>query len=195
MNTYTHAFAVLRANAPAYTPFYGPDHVDAVPTLIRCMKGWLSTVRRSASVRCHVRAGYRREVAEARAAEMASRIADVDGALATITALDFTLRHVVPGTPFTSRTGARYVVDSLTDRGGFTARRIATDSLVNVSGALIARVHAGALAGQSFAYQKSGKQGGISYTVAVEAGVVFALRDLLNRADEARCFRATGGAA
>ena len=90
------------------------------------------------------------------------------------------------GATFTSRGGAAYTVTE--DRGdkGFTITRDSTGKSVRISGRMIASTIARAQAGESFAYQANATQGGISYTVAVEAGVVYALRDILTRDDSGR---------
>lgn len=90
------------------------------------------------------------------------------------------------GASFTSRGGAAYTVTE--DRGdkGFTITRDSTGRAVRISGRMIASTIDRAQAGESFAYQANATQGGISYTVAVEAGVVYALRDTLTRDDTNR---------
>ena len=94
---------------------------------------------------------------------------------------------IVVGATFTSRTGSTYTVTE--DRGpnGFTITR-SSGKAVRISGRMIASTIARAEAGESFTYQRSRPNGGISYTVAVEAGVVYALRDALVRDDEGRRF-------
>lgn len=93
---------------------------------------------------------------------------------------------IVVGATFTSRGGASYTVTE--DRGpkGFTIARASTGKAVRISGRMVASTIARAEAGESFAYQSSRPNGGISYTVAVEAGVVYALRDVLVQDDVAR---------
>ena len=90
--------------------------------------------------------------------------------------------RVIEGEYFTSRGGTRYRVVSLDGKGGFTVERPEIGSLLD----RIAK-------GESFAYQKNANQGGISYTVAVEAGAVHALRHLLDRDDAARAYVPKGG--
>jgi len=90
---------------------------------------------------------------------------------------------------YSSRTGAEYKVISWDDRGGFVAERVSTGKTVKVSGALIDRITDGLRAGQTYAFQKSGVNGGISYTVAIEAGVIFALGTLVETATKGRCYR------
>ena len=93
-----------------------------------------------------------------------------------------------PGDTYQSRGGSGYTVQSVRPDGGFIARRDSTGKCVTVSGRMIARTRTAALNGATFAYQKNGAQGGISYTVAIEAGVVYALRDLLTQDDSRRLF-------
>ena len=92
------------------------------------------------------------------------------------------------GDTFNSRGGAAYTVTSVDDRGGFTITRQSTGKAVKISGAAVAKVLARAIAGEAFAYQQNTTKGGISYTVAIEAGVVYALRDTLTRDDSNRRF-------
>tara|TARA_R100000329_G_scaffold8204_1_gene9599 strand:- start:19 stop:345 length:327 start_codon:yes stop_codon:yes gene_type:complete len=95
------------------------------------------------------------------------------------------------GDIFTSRGGASFTVTE--DRGakGFTITRNSTGKTVRISGSMIAKTLARAQAGECFAYQANSKQGGISYTVAIEAGVAYALRDVLKRDDANRQYVAT----
>ena len=94
------------------------------------------------------------------------------------------------GASFTSRGGAVYTVTE--DRGdkGFTITRNSSGKAVRISGRMIASTITRALAGESFAYQANATKGGISYTVAIEAGVVYALRDILSRDDTNRRYTA-----
>lgn len=89
---------------------------------------------------------------------------------------------------FTSRGGAEYRVVSLDGKGGFTIERASTGKTVKISGRLIESILIRIGDGEAFAYQKNAKQGGISYTVATEAGAVYALRNLLRRDDAARAY-------
>jgi hypothetical protein len=95
---------------------------------------------------------------------------------------------VSPGDTYKSRTGALYTVQSVRPDGGFIARRDSSGKCVTVSGRMIGRTRTAALNGATFAYQRNATQGGISYTVAIEAGVVYALRDLLTRDDARRLY-------
>ena len=98
------------------------------------------------------------------------------------------------GDVFESRTGRRYSVSEVRSDGGFTVTRDGGKP-VRISARMVARTLARLEAGESFAYQRNATQGGISYTVAIEAGVVYALRDRLQRDDSARRFVGVGGAA
>jgi|TARA_R110000824_G_scaffold214216_4_gene400508 hypothetical protein len=75
---------------------------------------------------------------------------------------------------YTSRKGVIYTVVSTDGKGGFTAAKPGGKT-VKISGRLIARVKAAAENGATFKFQANGPQGGISYTVAIEAGVVYAV--------------------
>ena len=83
--------------------------------------------------------------------------------------------RVFIGACYQSRTGSGYRIVSLDKKGGFTAERIATGKTVKISSSLLRKVAARAAAGEVFAYQRNAPQGGISYTVAIEAGAVYAL--------------------
>ncbi len=104
---------------------------------------------------------------------------------------------VTTGERFTSRGGAEYTVTAILPKGraryhGFTIERASTGKTVRISGKLLESLIARIGAGESFAYQANGKNGGISYTVAIEAGAVYALRNLLTRDDANRCYRSKG---
>jgi len=86
-----------------------------------------------------------------------------------------TLPRVFIGATYSSRTGSGYRIVALDKKGGFTAERIKTGKAVKISASLLRKVSARADAGETFAYQRNAPQGGISYTVAVEAGAVYAL--------------------
>jgi hypothetical protein len=98
-----------------------------------------------------------------------------------------TLPRVFIGATYQSRTGSEYRIVALDRKGGFTAERIKTRKTVKISSSLLRRVSARAAAGETFAYQRNSPQGGISYTVAVEAGVVYALA--LSADDATRTYR------
>tara|TARA_R110000824_G_scaffold39711_11_gene119828 strand:+ start:8751 stop:9086 length:336 start_codon:yes stop_codon:yes gene_type:complete len=97
------------------------------------------------------------------------------------------------GDTFASRTGKKYTVTDIRDDGGFTITRASTDKAVRISGRMLGRMLTRIGDGESFAYQANATKGGISYTVAIEAGVVYALRDLLTQDDANRRY-VVGGA-
>ncbi len=90
------------------------------------------------------------------------------------------------GDTFTSRTGAEYTVTETRDNG-FTVTRTSGKE-VRISARKVQQTAARLRGGERLAYQKNPKDGGISYTVAVEAGVVYALRHMLTRDDERRAY-------
>lgn len=89
------------------------------------------------------------------------------------------------GDTFKSRTGAEYTVAAIR-RDGFTVARVGRGSSVNVSGKLCRRVLDSLAAGEARTFQANFTRGGISFTVAVEAGVVFALGEHIDRDDDGR---------
>ena len=95
--------------------------------------------------------------------------------------------RVLIGACYQSRTGSEYRIVSIDKKGGFTAVRIKTGKTVKISASLLRKVSARADAGETFAYQRNAPQGGISYTVAVEAGAVYALGLIAD--DAARTYR------
>lgn len=102
-----------------------------------------------------------------------------------------THNHALPrvfiGATYSSRTGSDYRIVSIDKKGGFTAERIKTGKTVKISSSLLRKVAARADAGETFAFQRNAPQGGISYTVAIEAGVVHALGLIADTS--ARCYR------
>ena len=105
---------------------------------------------------------------------------------------DITSALVSQGDRFKSRGGAEYTVTEIHDNGGFTIERVSTGKAVRISGRIIGTVLARIGDGESLAYQANASKGGISYTVAIEAGVVYAMLDLLTRDDANRCYRPKG---
>jgi hypothetical protein len=99
---------------------------------------------------------------------------------------------VTTGDTFTSRGGAAYTVTECRPDGGFTIERDATGKAVRISGRMLRNVAARLEAGEALAYQANAKNGGISYTVAIEAGVAHALRHLLERDDANRRYLPAG---
>lgn len=89
------------------------------------------------------------------------------------------------GQSFESRTGAVYTVKSVDPRG-FIIIRNSSGKDVRISSKLIESTRDKIEAGQSLNFQANGPKGGISYTVAIEAGVVHALRDIIRADVDAR---------
>jgi hypothetical protein len=82
------------------------------------------------------------------------------------------------GQVFRSRGGSEYKVSEVRASGrgaGFSAVRLSSGKEVRCSRRLIDRTRSALLAGKALKVQSNGP-GGISYTVAVEAAVLFALR-------------------
>mgnify|MGYP003655881098 FL=1 len=93
------------------------------------------------------------------------------------------------GETFQSRGGASYTVTEIRPEGrskGFTIARASTGKEVRISEKLC-RSSLTRLISQGFLnYQANQTKGGISYTVAIEAGVVFALEGFITRDDNNR---------
>mgnify|MGYP003659701603 FL=1 len=93
------------------------------------------------------------------------------------------------GETFSSRGGASYTVTEIRPEGrskGFTIARASTGKEVRISEKLC-RSSLTRLISQGFLnYQANQTKGGISYTVAIEAGVVFALEGFITRDDNNR---------
>ena len=86
------------------------------------------------------------------------------------------MRSINPGDTFKSRKGAEYVVVSV-DAKGFTAERPSTGSQVIITFSKCKKDLARLEAGEGpLAFQANPSKGGISYTVAIEAGVAWALQ-------------------
>jgi hypothetical protein len=98
-------------------------------------------------------------------------------------------RFIQVGDTFQSRGGSQYKVTEVRAEGrakGFTISRDSTGKEVRISEKLC-RSSLTLLLSQGFlTYQANQKRGGISYTVAIEAGVVFALEGFLCRYDQNR---------
>jgi len=84
--------------------------------------------------------------------------------------------HVQPGAEFQSRTGRLYTIGEVTARRFEVIRDGGKPCLV--SWKLVNSTLDRLQSGEVLTYQANGRQGGISYTVAVESGVLFALKDL-----------------
>jgi len=76
------------------------------------------------------------------------------------------------GLVFVSRTGRQYTITEVLSTGFKIGN-------AKVSKRLIERVRAQLIKGTEFHFQKNGPAGGISYTVAIEAGVAWALQDIM----------------
>jgi len=95
------------------------------------------------------------------------------------------------GTVFFSRGGSAYTLTEIrtTGRGaGLTITRSSTGKAVRVSLKLINSCLTRLQNGEQLKYQANTTKGGISFTVAVEAGVAFALSSYLKRDDANRCY-------
>jgi len=103
----------------------------------------------------------------------------------TTNTFDWAALALTPGAVVRSRTGAVYVVTTVTDKA-IEAVRPPTGSSVRCSRRMVERAAAALDRGQPLAYQRSGPNGGISYTVAVEALAVACLGDRVARDDERR---------
>lgn len=89
------------------------------------------------------------------------------------------------GDRFTSRKGAAYEVVTVDSRG-FTIKRVDGRGRRRGAGTLVrigwARVESAKLrleAGETLKFQAHSRDGGISYTVAVTVGVIYALREMV----------------
>ena len=105
--------------------------------------------------------------------------------------MTFNLSSLSIGQTFHSRGGSAYTLTEIrtTGRGaGITIQRSSTGKNVRVSLRLINSCLARLQAGEQLRYQANQPQGGISFTVAVEAGVAFALSSYLKRDDANRCY-------
>ena len=85
---------------------------------------------------------------------------------------------VVRGMTITSRGGSTYKVVA-TSAKGFTIKRSSSGKTVKISGKCIEKTLARLERGEEIKFQCSGNNGGISYTVAIEAGVAGALEPLI----------------
>jgi hypothetical protein len=90
------------------------------------------------------------------------------------------------GDTFTSRGGSKFTVTSKAANGGFTITRDSTGKSVKITKSILSNTLERAKAGECFKYQANKTKGGISYTVAIESGVAFALRYFLERDDKNR---------
>jgi hypothetical protein len=78
-----------------------------------------------------------------------------------------------------SRTGRRYKVVDYNDKR-FTIQREDSSSTVNITRSKIESTYQRLLQGEALAFQANPSNGGISFTVAIEVGVVWAIKELVN---------------
>ena len=95
-----------------------------------------------------------------------------------------TQRNPKKGETFKSRTGSEYEVIK-TDKGGFWIMRLSTKpnakpSTVKISAGILRSTLERIRNGETFHTQANKPNGGISYTVAITSGVVWALHLKLN---------------
>ena len=94
------------------------------------------------------------------------------------------------GSKLESRRRGRFYTIIDVDSQGFRIARQDTGSTVRITRNLIETTAASLLAGEALKFQASRTKGGISYTVAQTAAVVWALGDLIVPDDNARVYRA-----
>lgn len=87
--------------------------------------------------------------------------------------------HIQKGRVFHSRTGRKYKVMER-DEKGFTISRESGGKPQRITWDMCKKV-TDRLSEGPLKYQANASQGGISYTVAVETGVLFALRDIYRK--------------
>ena len=78
-----------------------------------------------------------------------------------------------------SRTGTEYKIKSF-DAKGFTLSRMTSTSTVRITRRRVEDTEKRLRAGEALKFQRNKSQGGISYTVAEEAGVVWALEEIID---------------
>jgi hypothetical protein len=89
---------------------------------------------------------------------------------------------VEAGDKFASRRGSTYEVVSVDDRG-FTVRRAGSGKQVRIGWKRVEQTRRRLEAGETLKYQAHAKDGGISYTVAVAVGTIWALRDIVKETE------------
>ena len=89
------------------------------------------------------------------------------------------------GLSFKSRTGKEYTITEVLSTGFKIGN-------AKISNAMIKRIRAGLLSGKEYGFQRNGSNGGISYTVAIESGVAWALQDVMVPDTERRVFTLRG---
>ena len=93
--------------------------------------------------------------------------------------------HVCKGRVFYSRTQRKYKVQDVTEKG-FTISRESGGTDQKITWAMVQKTLGRLKNGEQLEYQANASQGGISYTVAVETGVLFALKDVILCDDKRR---------
>ena len=78
---------------------------------------------------------------------------------------------------FKSRTGTAYTIGKVTDRNFEVIKE--TGKSVKVSFKMVSNTEERLKAGEKLNFQQNQVHGGISYTVAIESGVVYALSDII----------------
>lgn len=99
-----------------------------------------------------------------------------------------TTKPVKKGMTITSRGGSTYKVVSTSPKG-FTIKRSSSGKTVKISGKLVSRTLERLEKGEALKFQCSGNNGGISYTVAIEAGVIGALENIVKVDSKKRVYR------
>lgn len=89
----------------------------------------------------------------------------------------YTVPRLTVGAVVTSRKGRTYTVLAHDDKG-FTLGRVGSASTVRITRANVNKTAKRLRAGEVLAWQANPSKGGISYTVAVTVGVVWALGGL-----------------
>ena len=96
--------------------------------------------------------------------------------------------HIQEGLVFQSRTGSRYKVTAVKDTK-FSIQSLTGRVPVTITKKAVENAQSRLEAGEELRFQKNRSGGGISYTVAIEAGVVFALGEWVTCDKEQRVFR------
>ena len=98
------------------------------------------------------------------------------------------LKHIKEGAVFQSRTGSQYHIKEVM-KSGFLVQSLTGKKPVKISMQAIKKTIDRLQAGEELVFQKNTSNGGISYTVAIEAGVVFACQNHLIVDKKSRVFR------
>ena len=86
-----------------------------------------------------------------------------------------------------SRTGRKYKVVDYNDKR-FTIQRVDSNSTVNITRSKIESTYQRLLQGEALAFQANPSNGGISFTVAIVVGVVWAIKELVNTDKKTRTY-------